>query len=188
MMAGTTSALITVDSRIEVSVARTRSWKKKFPIARLNSAQNEPEQASAIAYPRPPSARATTPANVTIAAPATAGRSRMVKSESPREVGSIEEAESTTAADRRIQTRDVARSRCNKARRENNRSARLSGNGPATLSRQTELLTAIRWSTFDLLLRFPHSPIGKSRTVLFSAKLAHERASLWMQSYRDRSR
>jgi len=26
--------------------------EKKFPIARLNSAQNEPEQASAIAHPR----------------------------------------------------------------------------------------------------------------------------------------
>src|SRR5215831_783163 len=58
--------------------------EKKFATARLNSAQSEPAQASAIAHACPPSSRAIIPVSATITAPANAGRRRSAKSESPQ--------------------------------------------------------------------------------------------------------
>jgi hypothetical protein len=58
--------------------------EKKLPTARLNSAQSDAAQASAIAHARPPSSRAIAPVRATVAAPAIAGSKRMANKESPR--------------------------------------------------------------------------------------------------------
>ncbi len=60
--------------------------EKKLPTAKLNSAQSEPAQASATAHPRPPSSRAIKPVIATVAAPANAGRRRIVNNELPRRI------------------------------------------------------------------------------------------------------
>jgi len=57
--------------------------EKKLPTARLNSAQSEPAQASAIAHPPPSSSRAIAPVRATVAAPASAGSKRTANNESP---------------------------------------------------------------------------------------------------------
>jgi hypothetical protein len=44
--------------------------EKKFPTARLKSAQSDPAQARAMAHVRPPISRAIMPVSATIAAPA----------------------------------------------------------------------------------------------------------------------
>jgi hypothetical protein len=53
--------------------------EKKFPTARLNSAQSDAAQARAMAHARPPIARAIIPVSATIAAPANAGRRRIAQ-------------------------------------------------------------------------------------------------------------
>src|SRR2546426_11536761 len=60
--------------------------EKKFPTARLNSAQSEAAHASAIAHARPPSSRAIAPVRATVAAPASAGSRRIANSESPSRI------------------------------------------------------------------------------------------------------
>jgi hypothetical protein len=60
--------------------------EKKLPLARNTSAQSEAVQLSATAQPRPPSSRAIAPVSATVPAPASAGRNRIAKSESPNRI------------------------------------------------------------------------------------------------------
>src|SRR6266498_4774861 len=78
------SALIIRTSRYTHPIQNSGSnafIEKKLPTAKLNSAQSEPAQASAIAHGRPPSSRAIKPVIATVAAPASAGRSEEHTSE-----------------------------------------------------------------------------------------------------------
>src|SRR6266487_1601152 len=131
--------------------------EKKLPTAKLNSAQSDAAHARAIAHVRPPSSRAMTPVRETVTAPAATGASEPQTTSRLGMLRSIVEARSRAAADRYSQNRDVERRLCNRAHRESNRSARLSGDGPATLPHLTKRLRLTRRSNFYSLLGFPHS-------------------------------
>ena len=113
--------------------------EKKLPTARLNSAQSKPAQRERDCPSAAARVRARlAPVRATVAAPASAGSKRIANNESPSSAA----AQSQRAAIESGALIDVTQSEMapagdvSRARRENNRSGRLSAGEPATLPRQ----------------------------------------------------